>query len=1013
MQIDGTDAGGVDSIVNPPTLAAGAVVSTLRANRREWVRRHAESLEMRDDGTVRRRVTVEFELPPIVWAAVPVGDPILVPLALRSKDAGAEVDVRDENGARVALLPDSWTTEIAVAGLLAVARGAGVSPDDDCLRRTVARVVDGAPGPAHIALGQLALGRSEELRRVWAHEPFREAARTLADHRMLLVALREGDRPRTLTYSHDDHPLPVATAAGEGLERRLAGWLGWEGCRARVELPHLKDSETHELEVDAGGAEPAVEIDEDAGTANVLITAARAHSVVWGPVAGLLAAVLLSIGWLAAPGFEGRSSPLLVLLGVPAVLAAYLARRPDPAAPPELVRGVRSLLLAVAAVSLLAEAALASGASAPVLRVVCGVLSAFAWAAAALLVETRRRAGGGGPLTLAPLGTARGPERDARRPHATRTALLACTMAAGLMVVALADVAARDGSGADHLLFWTGLLAIYLPAVAHAWSGPPRAEGVLGVVLAGVALYLVKVLHSPLHFTFHDEFSTLRTTVDIERSGALFERNPLIEVHPFYPALELVTSALSSVTGLSLFVSGLIVIGVLRVALMAALFLVFESAVSTRVAALATVLYACNPNFVFFDSQWAYESFALPLALVAVAMAAQGRRTAFLAIPVVITLCMSHPLTSIALICFFGLWAAFDRWTVARGGGRRRDELWILAGAGATFLALWALLVARSLGGYLGPVLGDAGESLVDLLLGESGPKRIFGAAGVADTPLLERALGFGAVLLALAAVGLGVRAVWRRYTPLAGALVAAALVYPLSLPLRLTEAGTEISNRASEFVFVGVALLGAVVLYERRFSRFATPVVVAAAAVGLMGGVVIGTARHARLPGEYLVVADESSVEPEGRLAAQWARHELGPENRIFTDRINGLLMGSLGLQDPQVGTILGRPVPILFTRPTVDEDVRLVITADDIDHLVVDKRLATASPTVGFYVEREEPGAYRHERPLDAAALLKYDLVCPVGRAFDSGSLVVYDTRRMAANDVCPAARRGEPAP
>jgi hypothetical protein len=536
---------------------------------------------------------------------------------------------------------------------------------------------------------------------------------------------------------------------------------------------------------------------------------------------------------------------------------------------------------------------------------------------------------------------------------------------------------------------------------------------VLGVVLMGVSLYLVKVLHSPLHFTFHDEFSTLRTTVDIERFGTLFEPNPIIEVHPFYPALELVTSALSSVTGLSIFVSGLIVIGLLRVALMAALFLTFESAVSTRVAGLATVLYACNPNFVFFDAQWAYESFALPLALVVVAMAAQGRRMALLSLPIVLTLCLAHPLTSIALTVFLVVWAGFDRWTTRRSGGVARRELWTLAAAGALCLTLWAALVARSLGGYLGPVIGDAGSSLVDLLLGESGPKRIFGAAGVADTPVIERLLGFAAVLLTLAAVGLGVRAIWRRYSPLAGALLATALVYPLSLPLRLTEAGTEISNRASEFVFVGVALLAAVVLTDRR-PRLATPLVAVAAGVALMGGVIIGTARYARLPGEYLVVADQSSVEPEGRLAARWAREEIGTGNRIFTDRINALLMGSIGLQDPQVGEIKGRPVPHLFTSPTVDDDARLIISEDALGHLVVDKRLSAALPTVGFYFEREEPGAYRHERPLDLGTLLKYDLVCPVGRAFDSGNLVVYDTRRMSVRGQCPTpAEEAEAAP
>jgi hypothetical protein len=179
---------------------------------------------------------------------------------------------------------------------------------------------------------------------------------------------------------------------------------------------------------------------------------------------------------------------------------------------------------------------------------------------------------------------------------------------------------------------------------------------------------------------------------------------------------------------------------------------------------------------------------------------------------------------------------------------------------------------------------------------------------------------------------------------------------------------------------------------------------VLAVAGIGIVGGVIIGTARYARLPGDYAVVADESSVEPEGREAARWAREQLGPGNRIATDRINGLLMGSIGRQDPQVGEILGRPVPRLFTAPTVDADVRLIVDANAIGHLVVDKRLTTDTPAVGFYFDREEPGAYEHERPLSGSALLKYDLTCPVGRAFDSGNLVVYDTRRMSLAGVCP---------
>ncbi|HEX8067870.1 MAG TPA: hypothetical protein VF520_15225 [Thermoleophilaceae bacterium] len=994
--------------MNSPSLATGVVVSTLLAHRRNWVLGHEESIELRGTRPARRRVRVEFELPGIAWAAVPRGDPIVVPLATRPKRASSAIDVRDEDGEPVVVLPDGWSAEIAADGLLATARAAGAEADP-LLADLVRAVVEGSPADAHAALGEMALGASDGARRAWMHEPFRAAATLLAERRLLLVAIVEGDRPRTLTYAYEERPAPVA-AEDEG--SRLSRRLGWDGLRLRFQLPHLGDSARHGLEVDAGASEAEVEVDEAEGAATVHVTAAAARSVRWGPAAALLAALLLSAGWVAAPTLDGESSPLLALLGLPAVLAAYLAGRPERDAPVELVRGVRALLVLVATLALTGEALLASGASTAALRVGCGVLALVAWVVAALLLETRRRALGGARPRFLPSPPARRPRGDGRRLDPTRAALLACAIAAGLMVVAFADVVARDGDAGAHALLWAGLLAIFVPALVHAWSAPPRAEAVLGVVLLGLALYLVKVLHSPLHFTFHDEFSTLRTTVDIERSGTLFESNPLIQVHPFYPALELVTSAVASVTGLSTFVSGLIVIGVLRVALMAALFLIFESATSTRVAALATVLYACNPNFVFFDSQWAYESFALPLALVVAAMAARGGRSARLAIPIVVALCLSHPLTSIALTAFLVVWAGIETWTARRGGGRARRELWVLALVGAVCMTLWATLVARSLGGYLGPVIGDAGSSLADLLLGESGPKRIFGAAGAADTPLLERAAGFAAVLLALAGIALGARAVWRRFEPLAAALVTVALAYPLTLPLRLTEAGTEISNRASEFVFVGVALLGALALVERRRAAFATPLVVAAAGIAFVGGVVIGTARWARLPGGYLVSADERSVEPEGRLAARWARQELGTRNRIFADRVNGLLMGSIGLQDPQVGEILGRPVSELLTAPTVDDDVRLAISADRIGYLVVDKRLATGLPEVGFYFEREEPGAYRHRRPLGLGGLVKYDLVCPVGRAFDSGDLVVYDTRRMSLGGECPARPPGRGA-
>jgi hypothetical protein len=97
---------------------------------------------------------------------------------------------------------------------------------------------------------------------------------------------------------------------------------------------------------------------------------------------------------------------------------------------------------------------------------------------------------------------------------------------------------------------------------------------------------------------------------------------------------------------------------------------------------------------------------------------------------------------------------------------------------------------------------------------------------------------------------------------------------------------------------------------------------------------------------------------------------------------------------------------VPNVITSPDVDADVRLTLIADEIGYLVVDRRISTALPGVGFYFEREEPGAYQHKSPPSLAALLKYDAVCAVGRVFDSGNIVVYDTRRAGDTAPCAAA-------
>jgi hypothetical protein len=614
-----------------------------------------------------------------------------------------------------------------------------------------------------------------------------------------------------------------------------------------------------------------------------------------------------------------------------------------------------------------------------------------------------------------------------------RLALIALLMAGGLLIVAAAANRARDDDSGAYLMFWAGLVVIFVPAFLHAWRGPSRGECLAVVALLGIALYLVKVIHSPLQFTFHDEFATLRVALDIERFGQSFHDSPLVSIYPFYPAVELVTSAISSLSGMSVFLSGLIVIGVMRAVLMLSLFAVFEvaagpvlatgrgfgRATTVRVAAIATVLYAANPNFVFFDAQWAYESFALPLAFATFAVMARApasprgtRASTAVAVLLLLGVLASHPLTAYALVVLLVVWSAIDTYTARRRKARPRRELWLLGALGAAGVATWTLAIAPTTGGYLGPVVGQAGSSFFDLLGGGSGPKEVFAGAGVAETPVIERLLGFGSVGLALLAIPVGLWHLRQRPGPLPITLGLIALLYPLTLALRLTEAGTEVSNRASEFVFLGIAFLAALALTgpgpltrarpALRQLRW-TAAIAAAAAVLFVGGVVVGWAHDALLPGPYLVVADPRSVEREGVEAAHWVRGRLGSGNRIVTDRSNGLLLGSFGLQEPRADEFNGQFLPRLITASHLNRGLRRAVRDAGVSYLVVDRRLATALPLVGYYFQRTEPNAFGHRRPPREKDLLKYDHICPVDRIFDSGNIVVYDTRRVRGGVGC----------
>jgi hypothetical protein len=119
---------------------------------------------------------------------------------------------------------------------------------------------------------------------------------------------------------------------------------------------------------------------------------------------------------------------------------------------------------------------------------------------------------------------------------------------------------------------------------------------------------------------------------------------------------------------------------------------------------------------------------------------------------------------------------------------------------------------------YLVPVFGQAFLSLINLIGGEVTRRQLFESGTGYVAPLAERIVAIGSVVLLLLALPFGLRQVWRRYLhhPVMLLLSGAALAYFSTLGLRLVPSAWEIGNRASEFLFIGLALITALARFPK-----------------------------------------------------------------------------------------------------------------------------------------------------------------------------------------------------
>jgi len=572
----------------------------------------------------------------------------------------------------------------------------------------------------------------------------------------------------------------------------------------------------------------------------------------------------------------------------------------------------------------------------------------------------------------------------------------------GVFVASAAFAAGRMGYASSpwaDRAYWLGQALVVAPVAGRLLSRRPLSQAGTAtlIVVLTVAEYLLKICYSPLSFTFTDELLHWRSTVNVLQTGKLFTANWGLPISPRYPGLEEATSALVSVTGMPIFVAGLIIAGIAHLLFICFLYLSFWCFTrSYRIAGIAILVYNATPTLDSFDAMFIYETLALAflgLSVLAAWRTVTGRsgwertRWFILALLATAATAVTHHVTSYMLAGSLFLVTLASLITRTGGTARRIGALAVFSAAA---IACWIVFITPDTLSYFRPTVEGLVQGLNSLQNGTSS-----GARSTSSAPFGNQVLEGAVVLLVTALLPLGWRQAWKRHRrhPWIVAMAIGSLGWFVALALRVgTPDGQEIAGRTATFVYMPVSLMAGLALIRlvnvalaRRWESAAIAVAVIGALTLLFDGLANGWPPYwERLPGQHQVAGFERSVGPEEIAAARWTLTALGPGKRFAADiGIYPALIG-YGDQNPLQG------VGYLYSTPAYTPAIARAARAQAVQYVLADRRLSQSPSASGTYF----PGSSTTGNgPIPLTDLTKFNRVPGAARVFDDGNIVIYN--------------------
>jgi Dolichyl-phosphate-mannose-protein mannosyltransferase len=580
-------------------------------------------------------------------------------------------------------------------------------------------------------------------------------------------------------------------------------------------------------------------------------------------------------------------------------------------------------------------------------------------------------------------------------------------------------LALHDGpSNLVHTMFWLctilGIGAVQL----FIRSGCSDRESGLVAALAGGLFYLPKYFRSPRFFNFHDELAHWYATDQLLSGHGAFAPNPETPVVQYYPGLHVVTAALSSTTGLSIFAAGNIVCAWAHITMCVAVYGICRQLSKTPGTALtAALLYAASPAFFYFDAQFAYETLGLAFFTVALLCALRIARPsnvvswAELALMgfLVLALVVTHHVTSYLLALTLTVLTVACRVLRHRALVSRRNyrQLVMLTTVAIAANLTWLFGVARGTISYLGgPIMADLTAVRSYFQAGGHTSRQLFTGAAIPEYEV------FGSYAAVVALFTLYVWLLMRirrrdfRRDPRQWAMTLLGGLYFASLPVVFVF-NDQTAKRPWAFAFVGLAATCAPIAHRLLAARIRLVGLIGLCIVVILyvGGVVTFSGQDIRFPDSYNAGSDSLATTPDLIAAATWLDAHYGNGNRFIGDATIAQVVGAYGRQYPLTYENFGyRPWNVVFPKQ-LGPEVYDELNNDGARFIVIDQRIATTQPLPrAYYFNAAEPDANSGIRPFDIQSLDKFK-DGPFDEVYNNGNIIIWEY----LNWVRPSSTRG----